>query len=769
MTFLHPALLWLLPLAAVPVLLHLLTLHRLRTIELSTFRFLFDSYVQQRRRLRFLEALLAALRAFFLLGLVLLVSRPLVRPWSRLFAGGSGRDVVFLVDCSASMNARRGGQSALDRARAAALAITDGLGPDDRLTLVRVGARADELFSRFARDATAVREKIAGLEVVPARANFFTALTHVFGPGAERLANPVVYVFTDGQRNGWNEVRDQGLGQLLPAGTPLYVVQVGAGEMTTNTAVVGQAPRRPHVLAGLPVTLLPRVVNYSKTDTAEVTLRVLVEEEEIGRARLTLRPGEAKTHPIIYRPTEPGMVRGRFEINGAEPDSFPDDDQFLFALTVVPRVRVLLVNGNPSGDPLENEGLYLRTALASAEGERDRETGKPGDKEKARGSPFEVREVPEHQVNQDTLRDASVVILANCGGFGGQHFGWLRDFVAAGGGLLIFPGDRVNPDVYNTQFFPVTGVQGDRLTAAQLRPPEGDPNQPGSIERLTVLDLAHPILSVFDDPDAHYLRTAHFARRFPIQLPEKPETTWTLAELSRGTPALVESRFREGRVLLAAFPASARWSNLPVKPEWVPLVLRMVSYLERRPPLEVPAAVPADGAAPVSVVGTWAPATGQITDPAGRTSALALERSAARLVGAYDRTDRRGYYTVDVKSAASGPPRHATGSFAVNLAPEESEVEQIREDELRGWLPDARVTLIDASAEAQQRFGSLGEERDDVWSWLIALVFVIIGVEFLLATRAGQGTASGIPVSGSQDDDWNEPALEASSPSRGRN
>jgi hypothetical protein len=32
-------------------------------------------------------------------------------------------------------------------------------------------------------------------------------------------------------------------------------------------------------------------------------------------------------------------------------------------LTVTPRVKVLLVNGNPAADPLENEGLYLRTAL----------------------------------------------------------------------------------------------------------------------------------------------------------------------------------------------------------------------------------------------------------------------------------------------------------------------------------------------------------------------------------------------------------------------
>src|SRR5437588_8934743 len=93
MTFVHPALLWILPLAAIPLLLHLLTLHRLRTVELPTFRFLFDSYVQQRRRLQFLEALLAMLRTLFLLFLVFLLCRPVVKHWDRLFGatgGGSG-------------------------------------------------------------------------------------------------------------------------------------------------------------------------------------------------------------------------------------------------------------------------------------------------------------------------------------------------------------------------------------------------------------------------------------------------------------------------------------------------------------------------------------------------------------------------------------------------------------------------------------------------------------------------------------------------------
>src|SRR4051812_50167358 len=91
MTFVHLGLLPLAALAVVPLLLHLLTLHRLRTVELSTYRFLFDSYVQQRRQMKFLEALLAALRALFLLALVLGFCRPVVKHWDRLFGGGAGR------------------------------------------------------------------------------------------------------------------------------------------------------------------------------------------------------------------------------------------------------------------------------------------------------------------------------------------------------------------------------------------------------------------------------------------------------------------------------------------------------------------------------------------------------------------------------------------------------------------------------------------------------------------------------------------------------
>ena len=82
--------LFLLPLAAVPVILHLFSLRRLKTVEITTFRFLFDSFVQQRRRMRLLDALVAMLRALFLLLLVFLISRPVASHWSACLAAARG-------------------------------------------------------------------------------------------------------------------------------------------------------------------------------------------------------------------------------------------------------------------------------------------------------------------------------------------------------------------------------------------------------------------------------------------------------------------------------------------------------------------------------------------------------------------------------------------------------------------------------------------------------------------------------------------------------
>ena len=760
MIFLHTGLLWLIPLAAIPILLHLLTLHRLKTVELSTFRFLFDSYVQQRRQIKFLEAILAALRTLFLLLLVLVVARPVVKHWSALFGSGAGRDVIMIVDCSASMNARTAGMTSIDRARSTALAVAERLSTDDRLTLVRLTSRAEVVFSRFSSDTEAIREKIESLSATPSRANLYTAISDLFGTGAYRKPGQTVYLFTDCQSTAWREVKDQGLTQIVPAETHFLVVNVGSSVPLANRAVVGEAPRESRVIVGLPVMLRPRVVNHSKTEPAEVTVGVVVNEREIDRVTIGLKPGEFVSRDVVYTPREPGIERCRFEISG---DPFPDDDAFLFTLNVVPAIKILVINGAPSKDPLESEALFLLTALQSQPERLN--AAAPSIQPVAELGPgadfvrsLDVHEITEQQLNPAVLEGASAVMLANAGALNAQQFTMLRDFVVSGGGLVIWPGDKVNPEVYTKQFLPSPLAQAGQkpkgraaprtgggaadsaiepLVDLKLSAAAGDLNQLDQFEKLAPPDYAHPVFSVFDDPKARYLMTARFPRRYPLELGEDRSNTWPLAYFSNGQPALVESRCGHGIVLCAAFPASAKWSNLPLKPEFVPLVLRMASHVMRRADIESPSVVPPGNAAEIAVASQWAPVTARVTDPGRRTSVVTFERYEGRLAGAFENTAERGYYSVEISGGTTEQPRKGSLQFAVNLSPDESDFAMINQVNLKEWMGELDVKLIDASAEAQQALGRIGGNQREIWRPLILLLFAIIAVEFLLSTLGG--------------------------------
>jgi hypothetical protein len=748
MSFVHAiplALVIALPL--IPILLHLLTLQRLRTVELSTYRFLFDSYVQQRRRTQFLEALLAILRMLFILGLVALVARPVAKQVSGLFQGGSGRDVILLVDCSASMNAQSKGQSAFDRAKESAKAVVAKLAPDDRVTLIRVTGRPEEVFSRFSTELNDLQDRIDGLQTSPSRANLFAALTAVFGDEHQRPANPLVYFFTDAQAGSFHEIERQKsvAERLLPAGTPFLLVDVGSKDSRSNLAVVGNPPPRQRAIAGLPVALQAKVVNAS-SEPVDATLTFLINDKEVERQSLKLKPNETVTRKMApYVPAEAGMLRGRFEVSPARGiDAFPDDDRYQFTLHVEPKLKVLIVNGAPNPDPFENETLYLRAALSA-----ERPTGKAAvpDPTHEIAQALDVTEEPESAwagLDEARLKakldDYAVVILANCGtlhAVSGFSYAALRAYVQDGGGLIILPGDKVDANVYNTTFFPTPPPVKNRMTPAILGPAEGDPEKPETFRRLARIDFDHSVFAPFHpsaQPDARYFDRVFIKKAFKLTLPEGKNAA-VLAEYPNRSPALVESRFGDGKVLLAGFPANAKWTNLPLNGvEFVPLMLQMVNYAQRRADAEGPDVVAADDPATFSVSNAWAPVTGTVTDPDGRTAELTFERFGGRAEAIFEGTRSRGYYTADLHGNR-GDRRSATLSFAVNLAPEESDTARVTEDRVRELLPTAKVTFVDQSAEAKQDADL--DTTNELWRYVIYMLFAAIAFELLLATVVG--------------------------------
>ena len=263
------------------------------------------------------------------------------------------------------MTARTGGLDALHASKDAALKVVDRLSSHDRLTLIRLGAGPEEVFSRYPTDRKDIKDRIDNLKATSSRGSILALLNHLFGSESAKRVKPAVYLFTDGQASGWRELQKK-KEELVPPGTPFWVVNVGTRETPTNLAVIGDAPRRNRAIVGLPFVLLPRVANFSKTETVDATLSIIIGEKELTQTKIALKPGETATRPIAYTPREPGLQRGRFEIKADKPDHFADDDRFLFTLNVTPKVKMVVVNGNVAPGPLESDAAYIHTALSTS-------------------------------------------------------------------------------------------------------------------------------------------------------------------------------------------------------------------------------------------------------------------------------------------------------------------------------------------------------------------------------------------------------------------
>ncbi|HEX8849533.1 MAG TPA: VWA domain-containing protein [Gemmatimonadaceae bacterium] len=195
MSFLSPFALALALAAIVPLLLHLRRRRVARTVEFPAARYLARATRDHERTLRARSSLLAVLRILLVLLLALAAARPLAR-----FGAGHGRAALALVvDNSMSSGAVVAGRSTLDDAKAAARAVLDASGAEDRLWLVTADG------SVVAGDAATLRGALDALRPL-AGAGDLSAALRAAGSLARgvRDAAPAVVVLTDGQATTWN-------------------------------------------------------------------------------------------------------------------------------------------------------------------------------------------------------------------------------------------------------------------------------------------------------------------------------------------------------------------------------------------------------------------------------------------------------------------------------------------------------------------------------------------------------------------------------------
>jgi hypothetical protein len=266
--------------------------------------------------------------------------------------------------------------------------------------------------------------------------------------------------------------------------------------------------------------------------------------------------------------------------------------------------------------------------------------------------------------------------------------------------------------------------------------PEGETVDLRPAERLAPLDRRHPLLASFP-AKGDGLASARFFQFMLLEpVPDAPGRAVVL-RYENGAPALVAGDVGRGRVLLLTTTVDREWTDLPIRPGFLPLVQEAARFLAGAPGSDSITALTVGQRREVTVGPEDARI--EIVTPAGASRWLTPEGHDARPVDpraaegrgrrtvTFTETDEPGLYRVRASRADGTVADRASESFVVNLDPAESDPALLPDDK----RPDRAVG---ASAEA-----AAPKRRLELWHGLSAVVLFAVLGESLLTLRRRRG------------------------------
>lgn len=537
---------------AVPLAIHLLFRQRPRRVDLGTLQFLRVAVRERAGSRRLRHWILLLLRTAGVLLIAVLFARPY---WSARGALSDDREIVLLIDRSASMGADGPGASPFDRATREAGERLASLPSQTSVRLAYFDADA-VLATEGGKTDPAMRPGLG-------RTDYTKALNWArdIVVGSRRRAREVV-LWTDLQRNGLGTPSTE----PFPPGVAVQVVDVGR-TLTRNLAVEELQAEQTDLRKGKPVAVAARLFNAGLFPAQGVRVRLVIEGLPAIEQTVSIDQRARRLVRFEVPIREPGLYRGHVEV--AAGDDLPFDDRRWLAFEARRPDRFLLVDGEPGHSVFGNETYFLEMGLRLA---------LPGDEPSASTTPY----VPERFAwkERGALPDVSpyrVVALCNVPALSAADVAVLERFVSSGGCLLIFTGDHVEARA------------GDALQTAKFVPGVCKGAATDGPNRFAEWKKDHPIFLPFADPLHGDLRSLRFRKIARIE--PAPDAV-VLATARDGLPLVMEKPFGAGKSLLFAFPADNAWGEWAIHRLFLPLVHQLAGYATNRLP-ELSAVKPA--------------------------------------------------------------------------------------------------------------------------------------------------------------------------------
>ena len=705
MHFVAPSLLLGLLAAAAPWILHRIGRRRARPIRFAAMELLLraEREVSARRRLR--DLLLLIVRTGLAMALPLAFARPFVEVRSDLPAvTGRSQSAVIVLDDSASMRRRASDGSPFDQARARARALIEHLSPDSEVSLVLASEGSSAPVAELSSDRARVLLALDAVACSARRADFAAALRRAAqiltgSPHGDRL----IYAVTDLQASGWQDVAPQ------PAGGPELVILdvAGAWENRAVTALTAD-PAPEEGAQGIAVTV--EIANFAAQPAQHLGVTLALDGVEVARGFLDVPALGRARKRFVHTVVGGGAHEAEAVIDH---DSFPLDDRRACLVEASRGLRVLIVDGDPRTVRTEDEVFFLEAAL------------------RAGGSGFSVTTTLADDLDLRDLPGYGAVFLANLNRPSPALAAALIRYVESGGGLFISVGDKIDADAWNQELRPILPQPlGLKRTASALpgTHAEGETVDLRPAERLAPIDRRHPLLSAFPAQGDGLSSARFFQFMLLTPLPDAPGRREVLRYES-GAPALVEAQIGRGRVLLLTTTVDREWTDLPIRPGFLPLVQEAARYLAGVPSGEATSAIAVGQKREIGLDADDRRI--EVVRPNGESRSLspashAGELRARRLV-VFTETDEPGFYRVRAARADGTLSERPDAAFVVNLDPRESDPALLPDDQ----RPDR--------AAGPALAGPAPRRRLELWHALGAAAIGLVLIESLLTLRFRRG------------------------------
>ncbi|HEY1683905.1 MAG TPA: BatA domain-containing protein [Tepidisphaeraceae bacterium] len=551
--FLNPIMFAALAAVVVPIVLHLLSRSRFRTVDWGAMMFLPGRDTRRTQASRLRQWALLSMRC----GLLAVLATSLALPQIRIGHSGVTTFTVVILDNSASMAVTENQRSRMDRAREAAINLIAQLHSGDSVALLRTG-EVNPAVLTSTTDLQAVAQQILSTEPTLSQSDFALLLQHAARLCKNQSLHARIFIVSDRQGNNWQYVSPEFIHQWIEKRfAPITWIPVGS-KKTENVAIDSLQLISSPAIANLPTQIAVQIHNYGLSARGSIHLSLTDQGQTLATSDLTLEARESRAInlPVSFSHAGQFHLTATIDIN-----DLPFDNTHDMIVDVAPRLPVLIFTGQTSTNRFRHEADFLQLALCPFPA-----TTQPTNTDR---NPCAVRIAPIDQCTPDLLNSSRVVILANVPALSADQLRALEQFTYTGGGLIIAPGNLVRSDDFNQTFY----RNGTGLSPASLAKPTSADAPPTS---LLGIDLSHPVfqfLKTTPDP----IPQATIARYFPAN-PHGGDVQ-VLSSYATGEPFVVEGTFGHGHVLLLTTPLSADWSNLPLSNFYLPFVQSCVKYL----------------------------------------------------------------------------------------------------------------------------------------------------------------------------------------------